>query len=548
MPPSYDGALARCEGDIRKILRTAGTQLCTIHLEMTKMFPQQKTYADGEPRDGREDTVFPWSSLSKMVVIGTLVTIINDLAVSGKPENARFEPLRDAWKKPFVECFNKVSKTKMPYLPGNPKVEELATHFRGTPPLNHVIAAPDGTPLMSSDDFPTVACHLIKDTYGISESDDRWDYSNGNTILIGLLIEAATGMQLPEVVNKLVFEKLGMPSAYMGTGPGNPNAAIPHEVSAEGATPINPPQILSDPLCTTAMGVYSNADDIATFFRLIVQSLPDKPKEPKPTGMGFLSKPSTDIGYEAASRYYPCGILSTLDTPVPGVMSLNRLVSPNGGSSDYILGSEPPENKSILVFYHAGTVNGFECCSYIIPKWRAFLIVQANTTGRVDATDHISRLILQSLFNLKSTDGQRIDIPKMAEQGARERAEVLAEFSKSESIPDNVTAVHSSHLIGTYIHDHYRQAILITEKDGKLWVRWRGSRKVGGHPVLSGEMQLLRVSAQTVRLKVPFTIDRFDAWRDLDFAVSRNGNQLATSLSRKDPNHEQRLITFIRSP
>ncbi|KAI9765973.1 MAG: hypothetical protein M1840_006980 [Geoglossum simile] len=430
MAPLYDGVLSRCEEGILEILGIAGTQLCTVHLEMTKATPQRKMYSGGQSWDISEDTVFPWCSLSKMAIVETLTIIINSLATSSKPENAKYQPLRDAWKAPFVECFNKVSGTRMLDLPGNPKVEELVTHFAGTPPLNHIITAPDGTPLMSSDDFLAVAHHLIKDAYGDSGSSGRWDYSNGNTILIGLLIEAAASKPLPEVVNELVFERLGMHSAYIGTRLKGPNTVILHVASPNGTTPIDPPQILSDQLCIAAVGVHSNAKDIATFFRSIVHALPNRPDEPKTTGMSSFSKPSAGTGYEADSRYYPCGILTSLDTAVPGKQSLNRSVSPSSESSNYSLGYEPPGNE-IIVFYHAGTVNGFECCSYIIPKWRAFLIVQANTTGHVDATDHISRLVLQSLFDLKSDDGKCVDIPLMAAKGAKERAEAFEELTKS---------------------------------------------------------------------------------------------------------------------
>src|SRR5579862_335288 len=262
MVPYFDGVLSRCEEDILKILRIAGTQLCTVYLGFQEISPQQGTYSDGKPCDNSDDTIFPWCSLSKIVVAETLAIIINELAISSDPENARFGPLRDSWEKPFVECFNDVSETKILDLPGNPKIQELVVHSTGTPPLNHIILAPDGMPLTSSEDFLTVARHLTKDTYGDLESHDRWDYSNGNAILIGLLIEAVAGRPLPEVVKKLVFENLSMHSAYMGTQPDNPNIEIPHIVSAEGATPINPPQILSDQLCLAPMGIHSNIKDI----------------------------------------------------------------------------------------------------------------------------------------------------------------------------------------------------------------------------------------------------------------------------------------------
>ena len=97
-----------------------------------------------------------------------------------------FTSMQDAWNKPFVECFNTVSPVPMLDMPNSPTVAELVVHHAGAPPLNHIIIAPDGTPIVSEDDFPAVVRQLTKDTY--NESLARCHYSNGNIILIGLLI------------------------------------------------------------------------------------------------------------------------------------------------------------------------------------------------------------------------------------------------------------------------------------------------------------------------------------------------------------------------
>jgi hypothetical protein len=223
---------------------------------------------------------------------------------------------------------------------------------------------------------------------------------------------------------------------------------------------------------------------------------------------------------------------------------LNRTVSPESRSSNYALGFEQPGNKPVQVYYHAGAVNGFECCMYIMPKCRAFLIVLADTTGRVDATDHVARLILQTLFQLKPRDSERVDIPAMAKLGAEERADLLAKFKQSQSVPDDDTTIHPSELVGTYTYKKYRQTFLVTEKGGTLWAQWQDT---DGHPK-SGEMQLLRVNVQLVRMKVRFTIDHFDALKDLDLTVVRDSNQRVTSLRRRDPNDENNFLAYIRFP
>ncbi|KAI9768466.1 MAG: hypothetical protein M1840_004875 [Geoglossum simile] len=526
MVSRFDGVLEGCESDICRILQIAGTKKCSIHLETIPRKPRRKAYLDGQPGCDIENTGFAWGSLSKMVVIIALWTIIEDFANSDLPEYRRYKPLRNAWDRPFVECFNEVSNTGLLDLPDRPTVEELVTHFAGAPPLNHITMAPDGTPLISKEAFPSVLCQYTADMYG-KLGGYRWNYSNGNTILVGLLIEAVSGMLLPDFIDVFVFRKLGLPSAFMGINPNRPHAVRPHEVSTEGTIPISPPQTLSDPLCIAAMGICSNTLDIASFFRSIAQSIVNKieKKDNKPTALSYLCKPSAD----------------------PGSQSLNRLISPKSISSTYILGFRQSDSKPVWVFYHTGTINGFECCAYIIPSWRAFLIVQSDTSGRVDATDHISRLVLQALFDLGPINGQRVSILSMAKQGAEERAKLLEEFTRSQTVNDSDSAIHPSHLVGVYSHNEYRQTLIVTEKEDKLWVQWQGSKEVDGQPVLSSEMQLLRVDATRVRMKVQSSIDWFDAWRDPDFMLSRDATQQVVSLSRRDPIRQHKVITYTRS-
>ncbi|MEU4740251.1 serine hydrolase domain-containing protein [Actinosynnema sp. NPDC023658] len=71
---------------------------------------------------------------------------------------------------------------------------------------------------------------------------ERWDYSNTNYTLIGMVLEAATGRSYAELVEQRVIRPLGLRHTYLATGTGfRGRHAHGYEPDAEHLGPLLPP-------------------------------------------------------------------------------------------------------------------------------------------------------------------------------------------------------------------------------------------------------------------------------------------------------------------
>jgi hypothetical protein len=115
---------------------------------------------------------------------------------------------RGLWKKSFKDVFNQFSKIKVGDLPGNPSVSHIVYHYHGVKEINHLLFAPDGSPLLSKDDFVKIIPRYMKVIIG-HENSPEVHYPNGNIILMPLLIEAMSGRHLGEISANMSLHLLG---------------------------------------------------------------------------------------------------------------------------------------------------------------------------------------------------------------------------------------------------------------------------------------------------------------------------------------------------
>src|SRR5438045_7110439 len=83
--------------------------------------------------------------------------------------------------------------------------------------MNYILIAPDVTSLMSKEYFIEVASRIANAVHGMTTI-PYVEYSNGNYVLIGLLIEAIAqqhGDTLEALMQRHVFERLEMKYTYM---------------------------------------------------------------------------------------------------------------------------------------------------------------------------------------------------------------------------------------------------------------------------------------------------------------------------------------------
>jgi len=95
----------------------------------------------------------------------------------------------------------------------------------------------------------------------------NWSYSNTNYILLGLVIEAATGKKLAEELQSRIFAPLALGATSFPTGISIDGTFAHGYVSlAPGASLIDATPILNPSYAWSAGGIVSNAADLGKFF------------------------------------------------------------------------------------------------------------------------------------------------------------------------------------------------------------------------------------------------------------------------------------------
>jgi hypothetical protein len=97
---------------------------------------------------------------------------------------------------PFTVVFNNVAREEgcsMRALHGDPSVLQLLLHYNGVYDINHILLAPDGTPLQGLEGVIDRISQYAEDTRAQpGEGEKQIRYSNANYILLALLIDKAS--------------------------------------------------------------------------------------------------------------------------------------------------------------------------------------------------------------------------------------------------------------------------------------------------------------------------------------------------------------------
>lgn len=575
LPNNY---LDLAAGQLRQLLQHAGVAQADICVEKFSSNQEQRTsqlgtfHENEEPRginnENEGTAIYAIGSLTKLLIALLISIIVDKLPYSNVPEDEPYRRLRrsypDPWNTSFTILFNNFSDMKMSSLPKNPTLRHVLLHFNSLPPMNSILLAPDGTSLMSIKEFLEVGPRVAEAARKNQEHDDI-KYSNGNYILIGLLIQAIAPKQdtLQTLMEKNIFRRLGMNRTFMNRSDlGNVHYARPHVVSANGRWElIDTPDYRADAIVNPAMAAYSCTRDIAILLRNLLGSLSGDESIFKRDLVLRLLQPEGKWDETGSDRQTPCGIYTTLDTSIPGSKSINRLITPTKICSTYRLGvrvGSEVKLTQVPAYYMAGAVNGYASCFYFMPKHSTFVIVLTNTSGRIDASDHISRFILQDIFELerntlqiaslsmklldeniqlqKSDLKAKVDILDMSSRAAQEGQNLLKEWERADAQVD-IPGALPLRLDGTYRNEVTHQSIVIRPRDDRFIVNIMGGAGI------SRDIGLHRTGDSTFRLypldQGRFTIDRYDhhGWKELSFKIDMkedgDGNRRVVGIERR---------------
>lgn len=230
------------------------------------------------------------------------------------------------------------------YLPEYPEpeavvtVEHLLTHTSGIPSYTDLA---EWLPLQRKDMSLEELIDMFKDRPLEFSPGERWAYNNSGYILLGAIIEQASGMSYQEFVRRRIFEPLGMTSSYYGD---------------------------VDPIIPGRVRGYARGKD------------------------GFINAP-----YLSMTQPYSAGsLMSTVDDlavwnealfagSVVKSETLRRALAPfrlsDGRSTGYGFGWMMSSHGGHALVEHGGGIHGFTCHAIAVPEEKAYVVVLTNSTA-----------------------------------------------------------------------------------------------------------------------------------------------------------------------
>jgi D-alanyl-D-alanine carboxypeptidase len=97
----------------------------------------------------------------------------------------------------------------------------------------------------------------------------KYSYSNTNYIVLGLIVEAATGNPVGRELRRRIFGPLGLRSTFLAASQQIPGAHA-HGYLISGKGPLQDVTLVSPSYAWTAGGIVSTASDIAGFYRALL--------------------------------------------------------------------------------------------------------------------------------------------------------------------------------------------------------------------------------------------------------------------------------------
>ncbi|KAI9783648.1 MAG: hypothetical protein M1839_003496 [Geoglossum umbratile] len=523
---------------LREILGNQGTPQASFWVQAGRQVIYKDTVAIGAtPLEGQDPgtTIYGIGSMSKIMLACALCILISESRESSHPIH-----LED----PIANHIDKLS------LPDSVTIMSLLLHMSGLPSLTDLILGPDGHVWATRERLLSVVNSTPE--YGeVGSSGDaklRVEYSNSGYILAGFLIDrfssqGSVGLFLKE----RLFEPLGMDSTITHCAASHSGIAAPHVVTADRASmPIPHKNYSEDTVAFSAMGIYSCTKDLAIFFEALLSAYANGSQEPRSPLSADVAQ--TVLGPYIASYHngdskgdvgYGLGVCHTtsLQSSAVGMFSLNRIVSPGLCGIDGFRLRGGLGNSQEEIFCHGGAITGYESVFYLMPKTRSFIVVLTNATGLGDASDFISRLLLQNLFDLE-LERSILEISNLCAD-ERLRWILSHHVSSVANIPLDTTIAD---ITGSYINKDFGQSISIYEKGGLLLATLSSTDFVHhseDNPVelgvLSSEPQTICLCTRSHEDFARLGIDIYASW-GLEFIIKRQASRVV-SLERKRAKH-----------
>jgi D-alanyl-D-alanine carboxypeptidase len=133
------------------------------------------------------------------------------------------------------------------------------------------------------------------------EPGTKFSYSNTNYIVLGLIVEAASGNSVGTELRRRIFKPLALRSTFLATSQRIPGAHA-HGYLVNGNDPLQDVTLVSPSYVWTAGGIVSTASDVAGFYRALLGG-----RLLKPALLQEMEKISDGYGLGLFKTHLPCG-------------------------------------------------------------------------------------------------------------------------------------------------------------------------------------------------------------------------------------------------
>jgi CubicO group peptidase (beta-lactamase class C family) len=219
---------------------------------------------------------------------------------------------------------------------------------------------------------------VFKDTPREFEPGDRWKYSNSGYVLLGVIIEKASGLTYEGFLRKNIFDPLGLKHTFYGrVSPVIPGRVPGYETGFDGAY-LNAGYIsMTQPYA--AGSLLSNVDDLAAWNQALLE--------------GRLIKRET---LERAWTAYKLK---------------------DGTSTGYGYGWSIGESFGTRIIFHDGDINGFSSAGILFPEERLIIVLLSNREASEFRPDRIASRIAALVLGKSFSEPKAVSIdPEIFDQ------------------------------------------------------------------------------------------------------------------------------------
>ncbi len=167
--------------------------------------------------------------------------------------------------------------------------------------------------------------------------DARWDYSNANYVLLGAVIEAASGLKYDQYIEAMILEPIGMKNSFVSDGGIYDQIAIGHKPWFGRKRPTKDYQTKTSRASAPGGGIIASANDLSLFLAMLLNGEDDV--------ISAENKRLMMTPANAQASFYGLGLM----------------LNPQNGTA-----------------YHTGTNPGFETIAIMVPSERKSVVVLVN--------------------------------------------------------------------------------------------------------------------------------------------------------------------------